>query len=100
MTRVELVGRPHSANIFVAYLGRMAKSFQVAFVSVRAFNVDSARVPVPILCRRLRPPMGPDAELRIFEPLGDLICFQSFESAVEGSFFDFGQRALAECPRS
>ena len=73
MDGIELVGCPDSAKVFVPKLGRMAESLEVVFVLLAALNVHSARIPVPVLGCRLRPPMGPDAKFGVLEPLGDLI---------------------------
>jgi len=71
MIRIELVGGPDFADIFVAEFGRVAESLEVGLVLRVALNINMAGIPVAILCSRLRSPMVPDAELGIAEPFGN-----------------------------
>ena len=92
---IELVGRPHLADVFVAELRGMAKARDVILILRAALNVDVARIPVAILRDRLRSPMRPDAKLGIAEPLRNLVGLQRLGGSVERPLLDF-RTALRE----
>ena len=94
MVRIELIGRPDLADIFVAEFRGMAVVLDVIFVLFAALNIDIAGVPVAILGGRLRSPVRPDAELGVAEPFGHLVSLQPLTRPVEGSLLDFRNNVL------
>ena len=59
---------------------------QVILVVLVARLVHAAGVPVAVHRHGLRPPVGPDAELGVAEPLGTLIFFKRFRRWLKGAF--------------
>src|SRR3954466_16098075 len=73
-----MLGLPAADHVDEAGAARMAVMLQMMLVVGLALHpgsarleVHEARVPVAMLGLALRPPMRPDAELGIAEPLGD-----------------------------
>ena len=76
--RQQLVGvkvrrLPDMNDVLEAVGGRMAVFQEVRFVIGAALDIHAARIPVAVFRLALRPPVRPDAELRVAEPVGRLI---------------------------
>ena len=65
-----------------------------------ALHVHLARVPVAVLGLALRPPVRPDAELRVAEPVGRLVLRKGFPGRLEFVFhLVLGNVGLKRCAR-
>ena len=72
--RVPLVcGEQRNGGVFVPELAGGPEAFDVIPVLRMALDVHPVRVPIAIADRRLRPPVRPDAELGVGEPVRDRI---------------------------
>ena len=82
--RVPLLGLPEIVELHEAELRRMAVVLEVVFIVLRALEVHLARIPVALLGHALGGPVGPDAELRVAEPVGRLVVrLQRFPGGLE-----------------
>ena len=94
--RIQLLGLPQRDDVLIAELRGMPVVFHVILVVARAFDVHVAGVPVAAHGNGLRPPVRPDAELRVAEPIGTLVLLQGFPRRLKrpGTDFQFLQRRL------
>jgi hypothetical protein len=81
-------------DVFVTGFGWMAQMLEVPFVGGLTFEVHPLCEPVALLRRRLRSPVGPNAELRIAKPARSFVLRQRFPRALKGSFGDFERGRL------
>ncbi len=70
---VPLLRLPERDHVLVARLRRVAVALEVVLVLLVALEVHVACVPVAEHRHRLRPPVRPDAELRVAEPVGAVV---------------------------
>ena len=87
--RIELGGLPGRDHVFESDLRGVSVSRHVILVLPAALHVHVSRVPVAVFGRRLRTPVGPEAELRVPVPLRHDIRLQRLAGRLEGPLFDF-----------
>lgn len=63
----------------------MAVGAEVVLVGGVALEIHSAGVPVALLWDALRGPVGPDAELRVAEPVGGFVGAEGGPGGLEGT---------------
>ena len=85
---VPLLGLPERNDVLVAELRRMAVVLQVVLVMAAALVVHAAGVPVAVHRHGLRPPVRPDAELGVAEPVGALILLERLHRRLKGAVGD------------
>ena len=73
---VPLFRLPERDDVLVTELRGMAVVFEVIAVTFAAGFIHVARIPIAFHRHRLRPPVRPDAELRVAEPIGAAVGFQ------------------------
>jgi hypothetical protein len=72
------VGRsfPQAANILVPELGGMSIMTDMVEILGMSLNIHVPRIPVSVHQHALRPPMRPDAEFGVTEPVRTLVLTQ------------------------
>src|ERR1035441_5171572 len=98
VVRVELVAPPGGDDVFESELAGMPIGRDVILVLLAALHVHVAGVPVAGFGGRLRTPVGPDAELGIAEPFGNLVLPQRFTCGFKRSG-GFGEDGRGETSR-
>ena len=88
LLRVPLLGFPQRNDVLPAVGGGMAPAGQVVFVIGRALLIHLARIPVALHRHGLRPPVRPDAELGVAEPVRAGVIGQRIPGAGERSGCD------------
>ena len=83
MDRVPVFRLPLVDDVFEAELRGMAVLFAVEFVPGTVELIHPLRVPITHLRLALRPPMGPNSELRVAIPIGILISRERLPSGLE-----------------
>src|SRR2546423_2697648 len=83
IVRIKLVSLPGFDYILETKLRWMAIGLHVMFVLPFAFDIHPARVPVTVLGGRLRPPVRPDAKLRVTVSLGNAVSLERFTGRLE-----------------
>ena len=71
--RIEVFRLPGADDVNEARIGRMAIMRQMVVILLLPLQIHVAGIPIAVFGGALRPPMGPDAELRVAEPVRRLI---------------------------
>src|SRR5450755_253993 len=82
---VELVAFPGRDNVLKTEFTGVTVGGNVVLVLLATLHVHVAGIPVAGFGSGLRTPMGPNAKLRIAEPLGNLILLQGVTGSLERS---------------
>src|SRR5271156_7022502 len=96
MLGIPFIALEHGDQVFEAYFGRVSIGLEVVLVLRAALDIHIPRVPVAIFDAGLRPPMRPDTEFCIAEPLWDLVGVERTARPLERSRHDWERGRLAK----
>ena len=97
--RIPLLSLPVAYQLLQTIFAGIAEMLYVPVVLTRTLIVHETGIPVAILSLTLRSPMGPDAKLRILEPLRTLPGCQTLPRSIVGTLLDgyVGLGLLCRC---